>query len=117
MTGAPASKGQLHYALYLCRVHLAEGTAHNRKVLGVDEDEPSVDGSVASYDAVSRQFLLVEAELSPSVLYEHSYLDEASWVEELFNPLPGSELTLFVLLFDAFSPPISRIFFFLSYSS
>jgi hypothetical protein len=64
-------------------------------------DQPSVDGSPAGDDAVSRNSLARHAKLCAAMLDEHVELLERSLVEQYVDSFPGGELAARVLSIDA----------------
>ena len=93
--------GQIHdFADLLC-LRLGQGAAEHGEILRVDVDQPPVDGAVARHYAVAEDLLLDHAEVVAAVRHKAVKLDKAALIQQQFDPLPRSELALFVLLLDA----------------
>src|SRR3546814_16851910 len=61
----------VHDLADLLGVRLRERAAEHREVLAEHEDQPPVDGAVASHHAVAGDFLLLHAEVEAAVLDIH----------------------------------------------
>ncbi len=64
-------------------------------------DEPSLDASVASDEAVAEKFLLVHAEIGAAMGDEFVRLFESAFVEKKLDALARRHLAFFVLAFPA----------------
>jgi len=89
----------------LLGVRARQGAAEHGEVLGEDEDDAAIDAAPAGDDAVTRDPLLVHAELADPVLDEHVELFERALVEEQVDPLPGRQLALGMLAGDPLLAP------------
>ncbi len=78
-------------------MHLAEGAAYHREVLGEDEDLAPVDRAVADDHALAGGLDLSHTELVAAMLDEGVELDEAARIEKGGYPLSGRHLALLVL--------------------
>ena len=92
---------EVHDLADLLGVRLRQRSTEDREVLAEDEDEPSVDGSVAGDDAVAEDVLLAEAELGRAMGDEGVHLDEGPRIQQQVEPLTRGELAPGVLAFDA----------------
>ena len=90
--------GVIHDLGDLAGVHQPERSAGHGEILG--EDGHGVAGHRArpGDDAVARQVLLLHVEVLAAVLDEEVVLVEGSGVEDLRDPVPGSQLAHGVLL-------------------
>src|SRR3546814_15811191 len=77
-------------------VRLRERAAEHREVLAEHEEQPPVDGAVASHHAVAGDFLLLHAEVEAAVLDIHVPLLEGATVEQALQALPPGQLVLCV---------------------
>ena len=84
----------------LSRVHLAQRSAHYRKVLRSSVDGASVYLSVAGDHAFARSVFVLHTEVGAAMAHEHSGLLEGAGVEELFETLSCRHLSGLVLLVD-----------------
>src|SRR4029079_5438218 len=82
-------------------MRLGERPAEDGEVLRIDEDQPSVDATVAAHDTVAEVSLLVEAEVGGPMRDERIQLDERSLIEEEVDPFARGQLVAIVLLADA----------------
>src|SRR3546814_12825251 len=76
------SSDLVHDLADLLGVRLRERAAEHREVLAEHEDQPPVDGAVASHHAVAGDFLLLHAEVEAAVLDIHVPLLEGALVEQ-----------------------------------
>src|SRR6266850_1998453 len=101
----PDLHGQVHDLADLGGVGLAERTAEYREVLGEHEHRPAVHGAVPGDDTVSRDELLVHAEVVAAVDDEAVELLEGARIEEPLYALAGGKLPLGLLALEALGPP------------
>src|SRR3546814_11698507 len=91
------SSDLVHDLADLLGVRLRERAAEHREVLAEHEDQPPVDGAVASHHAVAGDFLLLHAEVEAAVLDIHVPLLEGALVEQDLQALARGQLALGVM--------------------
>ena len=89
MTGAPGLQGQVHDVDDLLGVHLAQRTAEDGEILGIDVNHPVVDLAEAGDHAVAQEFLLFQAEVGRMVRHVALQLDEGVGVEQVLDAVAG----------------------------
>ena len=99
--GSADGHGLVHDLADLLGVGEGEGAAEDGEVLGVDEDETAVDGTVAGDDTVARVVLLLHTEVGATVGLELVVLAEGALIEEELETLTGGELAAGVLGVDS----------------
>src|SRR5262245_28339745 len=78
-----------------------QGTTEDGEILGEDIDDPAVDGAPAGDDAVTRDLLLLHAEIDAAVLDEHVELLEGAFVQQKLDAFARRELAAPMLRVDA----------------
>ena len=97
----PDFHGLVHNLADFFRMGLGQRAAKHREVLAEDENQPAVDGAVAGDHAITRDLLVLHAEVGAAVFDEHVPLLETAVVEEDSKTLTGGQLALAVLGIDA----------------
>ena len=97
--------GLVHYLGDLGYVGIAQRAPHHGEVLAEDVREPAIDGALAGDDAVPWDALVGQAEVGALVHHVGIPLFKGAGIEQHPQPLPGRELSLFVLCIDAFGAP------------
>src|SRR3546814_6943853 len=82
----------VHDPADLLGVRLRERAAEHREVLAEHEDQPPVDGAVASHHAVAGDFLLLHAEVEAAVLDLHVPLLEGALGDQDLQALASGDL-------------------------
>ncbi|CAM5586372.1 hypothetical protein SVIOM342S_06126 [Streptomyces violaceorubidus] len=89
--------GHVHDLVDLRRVRLAQRTAEDPEVVGVDEDRAALDRAPAGDDTVGVRLLGLQAEAGRPVPAQLLDLAEGTRVEEQLDPLARRQLALGVL--------------------
>ena len=84
----------------LLGMHLTQGTALYGEVLCKSINQAAINSTIAGNNALSRQVLLLLAEIGAAMLYESIQLNERAFIKQLGNTLTGSHLALLMLLCD-----------------
>ncbi len=79
--GRPGFHGEVHHFADLAGVHLSQGAAHDREVLGKEEYPSALHGTVSGNDTFPRRIDLVHAEVGAAMAGKHVELHETSGVE------------------------------------
>ena len=95
----------------LLGVHLAQRTAENGEILGIDVDDPVVDLAEAGDHAVAEEFFLFQAEIARMVRHISLQFDEGIGVEQVLDAVPGRHQAAGPALGQLIQPA-GRVFFF-----
>jgi len=82
-------------------VRFRKRAAEHGEVLREHEYQATVNGTVTRHHAITRQRLLLHAEIGTAVFLEHIPFFERVRIEEQFDTLTGGEFALGVLRVDA----------------
>ena len=100
MTGAPVLSARSMILQIFSACALGERSAEHREVLGEDVHQPAVDPARAGDHPVTGIDLLFQPKIGGAVGDKPVELDEAAFVQQEVEPLPGGELAFLVLLRD-----------------
>ena len=87
----------VHHLADLFGVRLGKRPAEHGEILAVDEHQPAVDHAVAGDHTVTRDLVVLHAEVHAAVFDKHVPLFEGAFVQQHFEALARGELALGVL--------------------
>lgn len=100
----PVALGQVHDLADLFTERPAQTPAENSEILGEDVDQPAVDAPVSGNHAVPENLLFFHAEIRTTMKYEFIEFLEGPFIEQVFDPFPGRQFSLFMLGIDLVLP-------------
>src|SRR5713226_4860666 len=88
---------QIHHLTNLVCHDATQTAAEYCEILGVDIDQPAINGAIAGYHGVTEKLLLVHPKIGAGMGAQAIHLDEAPAVEENIEALTRQQFPLFVL--------------------
>ena len=104
----PVAQGQLLHLLDLPCSRLAQRTAVDGKVVGIDIDQTSVNLSVATHNAIAWDMVLFHPEIGAMMNHQFVHFVERTLVEQGVDTFTCGHVAVGMLAFDAFDTTAQR---------